>query len=367
MQELYPQKLRLFLNLFPPTVLSSNFKDGGYFSQKSYQALEDNFIQFNSKERINIIAVDIDHHQDGAAWLDYDLPQPTWTVFTDRGVQFSWVLKNPIMLQNNKHINRDYKYVKDVLNKIVYALDADINAIGFNRVFRNPLKHDTHYSDTRIDLGDFSHLDTPSQEWWDRLKNKTKHNPQNDTLFEEITAPKKLISFTGMKEGDGRNIAMFDRLRFWAYSQAKANEYNEFDLAHRALVMNTEFYDPLDGKELNLIIRSIDKFMETKYQRSLYMENTTKQERIEKARENGKKGGAVSAKVKQSEAGDRIHATITQMKSYDIKITVADVARRAKSDPKTVRAHFKKYRWEQKSRKEGWEQKAITISPDYLK
>ena len=358
----YQNNIRHFLKLFPREVLCSDHKDAHYRPQTSYHALNHKFIQYNSRDRINIIAVDIDHHRDGAAWFDHDLPQPTWTVFTDKGVQFMWVLNNPILL-HDPYASKNMKYARDVLNKLVYALGADISAIGFNRVFRNPLKHDTHYSDTRVDLSDFSHLDTPSQAWWDVLKARTKRDHSTDTLFSDITAPVQMLQFAGMVEGDGRNVAMFDRLRVHAYDLARQGEYNEFDLAHRGFVINDEFTEPLGASELNLILSSIDRFMETKYngRGGNYMDDTTAEERTETARTNGSKGGKVTAKVKQSEAFGRITATIVQMQSFDIKITVSDVARRAKSHPDTVRKYMHLNGWSNEGAKKGWKQDIIHL------
>lgn len=348
---LYQNNIRPFLNLFPKEVLASNSKDGGYAPVTSFHALQQNFIQYNTKDRINIIAIDIDAHKDGGEWLDHDLPQPTWTVFTDRGVQMSWVLANPIFLTDtNKNKKRDLKYAKDILNKIVYALGADMDAIGFNRVFRNPLNHKTHYSDTRVNLGDFTHLDAPSQEWWDKLKSKSNREHVNDTLFEDVQAPREILNFSDLKEGDGRNIAMFDRLRFYAYSQARSGNYDEFDLAHRGLEMNYQFREPLDDKELNRIIGSIDDFMNTKYNGGYYMSNTTAEERKEIAKKNGEKGG----EVRRKESRTRILATLNQVESFGIKITARDLAERAKADKNTVSTYLKELGYKEVSRKEGW-------------
>ena len=348
---LYQNNIRPFLNLFPREVLASSHKDGGYAPVTSFHALQQNFIQYNTKERINIIAIDIDSHQDGGAWLDFDLPQPTWTVFTDRGVQMAWVLANPIFLgENNKHRKRDLKYAKDVLNKIVYALDGDMDALGFNRVFRNPLNHNTHYSDTRVNLSDFSDLATPSQEWWDTLKKDHTKEHTSDTLFEDVQAPREILDFSDMGDGDGRNVAMFDRLRFYAYGQAKSGEYEEFDLAHRALKMNYQFKEPLNDAELNRIIGSIDDFMETKYYGGFYMSNTTAEERKEIAKKNGEKGG----EARRKESRTRILATLNQIESFGIKITARDLAERAKADKNTVSAYLKELGYKEVSRKEGW-------------
>jgi len=348
MMELYQEKVRNFLNLFPKEVLGSNTKEGSYMPLQSFHALQAyNYIQYNSRDRINILAVDIDVHQDGAVWMDHDLPQPTWTIFTDRGVQLMWVLHNPIFLEHNKHHQRDLTYAKDTLLKIVYALDADTNAIGFNRVFRNPLNHSTHFSSTRVDLKDFNHLETPSSEWLESVY-PTRDTKKRKTLFGSTREDR--LDFADMEEGDGRNGALFDRLRFWAYDEAKAGNYAEFDLAHKGYVLNQAFGQPMKTKEVDQIIGSIDRFIENNYMRSNYMAKTTPEERSKIASVNGAKGGL----KRKQEAHIKIQATIVQMQSFDIKITVSDLARRAKSAPKVVRAYLNEKGWSEASRKEGW-------------
>ena len=349
----YVKKSKDLIPFFPADVLCSNDKDGGYMTTNSFFALSNyKYIQYNSKERISVIAVDIDDHNDGAVWMDYDLPQPSWIIFTDRGIQLAWVLENPIFLtEENKERKRDVKYAKDVLNKLVYALDGDMNAIGFNRVFRNPLQNETHFSDTRVSLKDFD-LPTPSQEWWNKLIARNKRKTVNDTLFDDIQSPEVITDFADMQEGDGRNEALFDRLRFWAYGEARYGRYNEFDLAHKGLVLNQQFKQPMSLRETERIITSIDYWMETEYnnRKGNYMAETTPEERSKRASMNGKKG----AMAKQKEARTRILATLNQVESFGIKITARNLAERAKSDKNTVSAYLKELGYKEVSRKEGW-------------
>ncbi len=349
LMELYTHNFRNFLNLFPKEVLGSTTKEGGYVTSKSFYALNAyKYIQYNSKDRINIICVDIDAHRDGAVWLDCNLPQPTWTIWTDRGVQFMWVLEKPIFTcSSNRYRNRHLTYAKDVLHKIVYALGADTNAIGFNRVFRNPLKHDSRYSDSRVSLKDFRHLETPPTEWFEKVFPKRE---KHQTLFGSTRD--ESLDFSSMQEGDGRNTALFDRLRYWAYDEAKAGTYTEFDLAHRAYVLNQAFKRGLESKEVDGIISSIDKFIENTYMRSNYMAKTTPEERSKIASRNGAKG----AKIRKMEARTRILATLTQVESFGIKITARDIAERAKADKNTVSTYLKELGYREVSRKEGWKQ-----------
>ena len=131
---------------------------------------------------------------------------------------------------------------------------------------------------------------------------------------------------------------------------AKGGTYTEFDLAHKGYVLNQAFKQGLESKEVNRIIMSIDGFIENTYLRSSYMANTTKEERSKIASKNGAKGGS----VRRRDAYTKIQATIVQMQSFSIKITVSDLARRAKSAPKVVRAYLNEKGYKESSRKEGW-------------
>jgi hypothetical protein len=339
MMKLYQDNIRDFLSLFPAQVLGSETKEGNYMPLQSFYALQTfNFIQYNSQDRINIICVDIDHHQDGAVWMDHDLPQPTWTIFTDRGVQLMWVLHNPLHLTNNRHQQRDLSYAKDTLLKIVYALEADTNAIGFNRVFRNPLTHSAHFSNTRVNLKDFNHLELPPREWMESVY-PSRDTKKRKTLFGSTREDR--LEFESMKEGDGRNAALFDRLRFWAYDEAKAGTYTEFDLAHKGYVLNQAFKQAMQIKEVDRIIGSIDRFIENNYMRSNYMAKTTPEERKEIAKKNGAKGGAVTAKIKQANAKGRILAVLNRFDMMEMKITITKVAEEAKAHKATVSRYLK--------------------------
>jgi len=354
MTELYQNNIRQFLNLFPKELQGSKYKDSLYEEKSSYQALRsDKFITYNSKERINIIAIDIDNHRDGGIWMDYDLPQPTWTIFTTRGVQLMWVLKKPIFTKAPQH----RKMAREVLARLVYALDGDIHAMGFNRVFRNPLNNKSYYSDTRVDLKDFYlKLPKPTPEWWDKVTEKSKRTKKSktETLFADTHAPKELLDFGTMKQGDGRNIALFDRLRFWAYDEAKKGDYDGHALANRALALNKAFLEPMGDKEVNAIINSIDNFMEFKYSGHIKEYGMSEAEIKDRASKAGKKGGKVRGKLQQTEARARILAKLNQWEMFERKITISGIAKEAKSDKRTVSAYLKELGYKDKGGSTGW-------------
>jgi len=343
--ELYQDKVRQLLKHFPKELLASKNKTAGYGVVPRYQALRDyDYIRYNSEERHSIIAVDIDHHQDGGVWIDHDIPQPTWIIYTDRGVQFMWALEKPILANIHKH----REYAKDVLKKIVYALDADKSAMSYTRVFRNPLRHRTHFSNSRVSLKDFDVLKSPPTEWLNSVNPAKAYK----NLFHDKIAD--TVEFEHMKQGDGRNVALFERLRYWAYAEAKAGTYEEFNLAERGFKLNQQFAEPMSYKEVDRIIASIDWFIENKYNKGGYMAKTTPEERKKIASQNGKKGGKVRGKLQTTEARGRILATLNQFEMFERKITISGIAKEAKAHKNTVSAYLKELGYSNKGGSVGW-------------
>lgn len=346
MSELYQNAEELSRELtavFPRKILGSAVKNGKYESIDSWHALTSfRFVQINSRRLVTILAVDIDNHDDASAWFEHDLPQPSWTVWTDRGVQFAWILEKPILAEDHSTM----KYAKDVLRKIAYALDADPAAIGLNRVFRNPVLNKSRFAPSRVNLRDFSNLQSPPIGWGRSPK------PPRD-LFGNRATP-AVADFSTMGEGDGRNVALFDALRFWAYDAARTGNYDEFDLAHRAFVLNSDFKTPMSEKEVNAIIGSIDRFIEYRYATGGYMATTTAEQRSKIAALNGSKGGATTAKKRKADTEARLKDAVEKLQDIGIKITVSQLAKVAKAGRDQARAFLAANGYINKGGSTGW-------------
>jgi hypothetical protein len=337
------QRSRELARHFPAKILCSHSKSGTYTEEGCIWALSNaSFIQYNSKDRISVIAVDIDAHRDASIWFEHDLPCPTWTIWTDRGVQLAWVLHKPILARVFDHM----RHAKDVLHKIVYALDADTAAIGLNRVFRNPVVHESRFSDSRVNLSDFGHLATPPREWFDTIY---ATNRQKDLFGDTAYGTGEIGDLATMKDGDGRNCAVFDLLRFWAYNAARKGKYSEFDLAHKGYTLNNQLGESMDQKEIDRIIGSIDNFMTTKWGGG-YMANTTPEERKANARENQKKGAA----ARRNQAYGRIGLVVDQFHEAGKKVTANAIAKEAKADKRTVLAWLEKHGYRNEGGSTGW-------------
>jgi len=327
-----PLNPKQFLKYFPKEVFGSEIKNGGYHIKERFHALNEfKWVQYNSLDRFRVLSVDIDNSTDSMMYQDYNLPVPTWIIQTDKGFQYHWALKNDIAL-NTKYSAKLKKIVKNITNNLVCLLDGDYHAMGFNRVFRNPINNRTWFSGNEVDLSDFYDLPTAKDDWLNRVFGNIEK--QKD-LFNSTYV--KDYDFSSMKEGDGRNCALFDTLRHWAYSEAKQGTYSEFELVRKAETLNYNFAKMMEEKEVIKIVNSIDNFIETKYNKGYYMA-LSKEARKKVASENGKKSGAKRSK----EAETKILTALNTMEAYEIKVTIRALAKRSGTSVNTVRKYLEK-------------------------
>lgn len=339
-----PLTARQFLKYFPKEVFGSEIKNGGYHTKERFHALNEfKWVQYNSNSLFKVLSIDIDNSNDSLMYQDYNLPVPTWIIQTDKGFQYHWALKNHIAL-NTKYSAKLKKIVKNITNNLVCLLDGDSHAMGFNRVFRNPINNRTWFSGNEVDLSDFYDLPTAKDDWLNRVFGNIEK--QKD-LFNNTYA--KDYDFSSMKEGDGRNCALFDTLRHWAYSEAKQGTYSEFELVRKAETLNYNFARMLEEKEVIKIVNSIDNFIETKYNKGYYMA-LSKEQRKKVATANGKKSG----EKRSNEAKIKILAELNIMESFEMKITSISLAERSKTNKRTVLKYLKELGYKEVSRKEGW-------------
>lgn len=333
MQELYTKTLiksrenasyKKYLKYFPKEVFGSTDKNQFYHTKERLYALLDfKWIQYNSEDRLTVLSVDIDNSSDSLMYEDFSLPVPTWIIQTDKGFQYHWALKSPILLKGYNHKKLRY-IVKDILHKLVSLLNGDFNAIGLNRVFRSPTNNRTWFSGNEVDLSEFYDLPTPKEEIIDKILEEVKENKKNSSL-------------KGLSEGEGRNCALFDKLRIWAYSRAREGSYSLNSLQMKAETLNFEFNEIMDLKEVTIIVNSIDEFIQNKYKRIDYMA-LSPDERKKIASANGKKSGEARSKVAET----KILTALKIMEDLKEKITIRALAERSGTSKDTVMKYLKK-------------------------
>jgi len=341
--ELY-HKPKIFFKYFPKEVFGSEFKNDYYHIKERLYALKEfKWVQYNSDDRFRVLSVDIDNSHDCMMYEDFNLPKPTWIIQTTKGFQYHWALKQDIPLKASNS-NKSIKLVKDILNKLVALLDGDFNAIGINRVFRNPVTNRSWFTGNEVELKEFYDLPTPKEDYFNRLLGRVE---KQKNLFGATYGA--TYDFSSMKEGDGRNCALFDVLRYWAYDEAKQGSYNKFNLLRKAEYLNSTFAEPQKEKAVLATVEEIDWFIENKFNKGYYM-SLSAEDRKKVASQNGKKSGEARTK----EARIKILTALNTMEAYEIKITVSELARRSGTNPKTTRAYLKELGFKEKSRTEGW-------------
>ena len=354
MQELYQNvrfistemntKTKVFFKYFPKQVFGSEYKNNYYHTKERLYALKEfKWVQYNSDNRFRVLSVDIDNSSDSLMYRDFNLPVPTWIIQTDKGFQYHWALKQDIPLKT-ANSNKSIKLVKDILNKLVALLDGDINAIGLNRVFRNPVTNRSWFPGNEIELKEFYDLPTPKEDYFNKLLGRVE---KQKNLFGATYGAS--YDFSLMANNSGRNCALFDVLRYWAYDEAKQGSYCAFALQRKAEILNSSFAENLKENEVNSIVNSIDTFIKNKFKKGFYMALSV-EDRKKVASQNGKKSGEARTK----EARIKILTALNTMEAYEIKITVSELARRSSTNPKTTRAYLKELGFKEKSRTEGW-------------
>ena len=348
MQELYQNvrfistemntKAKVFFKYFPKQVFGSEYKNNYYHTKERLYALKEfKWVQYNSDDRITVLSVDIDNSSDSLMYEDFNLPKPTWIIQTDKGFQYHWALKSAVMINGyNKH--KLIKLVKDILNKLVALLDGDINAIGLNRVFRNPVTNRSWFTGNEIELKEFYDLPTPKEDYFNKLLGRVE---KQKNLFGATYGAS--YDFSLMANNSGRNCALFDVLRYWAYDEAKQGSYCAFALQRKAEILNSSFAENLKENEVNSIVNSIDTFIKNKFKKGFYMALSV-EDRKKVASQNGKKSGEARSKVAET----KILTALNMMESFEMKITIRELAKRSGTSVNTVRKYLEKIDYKSK-------------------
>ena len=331
-------KPKVFFKYFPKQVFGSEYKNNYYHTKERLYALKEfKWVQYNSDDRITVLSVDIDNSSDSLMYEDFNLPKPTWIIQTDKGFQYHWALKSAVMINGyNKH--KLIKLVKDILNKLVALLDGDINAIGLNRVFRNPVTNRSWFTGNEIELKEFYDLPTPKEDYFNKLLGRVE---KQKNLFGATYGAS--YDFSLMANNSGRNCALFDVLRYWAYDEAKQGSYCAFALQRKAEILNSSFAENLKENEVNSIVNSIDTFIKNKFKKGFYMALSV-EDRKKVASANGKKSGEARSKIAET----KILTALNMMESFEMKITIRELAKRSGTSVNTVRKYLEKIDYKSK-------------------
>jgi len=204
-------------------------------------AIRMRYIQHNRPGMTAFLAFDIDRTDAGAAWMDSNAPAPNLIVKNPANghAHYLYALEAPVCTTSNARL-KPLQWLASIERTIANELGADLGYAGL--VMKNPLSTS-----------------------WQTIAVETK--PYS---LERLASGLDLLSPANGKtreiSGLGRNCEIFDLLRFWAYkavaSYWKPNGHEAWFSAvrERAHSYNT-FSNPLDGKEVDQISKSVGKWV----------------------------------------------------------------------------------------------------------
>lgn len=213
------------------------------FIRSLESAIERRYIQANPPHLRVWSIFDIDRPGGALAWDDAGLPPPSWAAGNPENAHahLAWGLSAPVLVDSPDLRQGPLRYLCAVESAMRVRLDADQGYSGL--LTKNPASaHWRVWRGPKLywELGELA-------EWVDLPKHLPKRKP------EEI--------------GLGRNVAVFDWLRQYAYRHIRhyKGDVRNFvmwqsHLNGAALGRNGELNNPMDGREVWHIVKSVAKW-----------------------------------------------------------------------------------------------------------
>ena len=222
---------------------TDDFKRDGIYRTNKRRALNSVYIEHNNDSFINSIVFDIDSDTAAIAWQDADIPKPNFITQNPANghAHLFYALSSPVCITENAR-RKPQKLLRGVIEGLTERLGADPCYTG--KITKNPLNPR---------LGTFWN-EQPRFE----LNYLCEFIDTNKRVKKEVR--KSIVA-------EGRNTALFDSLRFYAYSiifkYQKNDDFCGFmsALEEEAENINDSFEDQLGFKEINHTIRSISSWV----------------------------------------------------------------------------------------------------------
>ena len=224
---------------------ADDFGDGLAIRGKS-EAVKRRHVQYNAPAKVAWLCFDVDKDRAHEAWFDANLPTP------------SLVVQNPA----NGHAH------------ILYALKAPVCRTNAARL--KPLRYLAALEEgLRVKLGadlGFSGLmcKTPHHDAWRTFEASFEAVYDIGELAEWVDLPTKAPKRLGIRTGLGRNVELFDRLRFWAYKwlgdyKAKGDHERWAAAVLGQCEKYNDFAQTLPRSEVQAVAKSVAKWTWQKY------------------------------------------------------------------------------------------------------
>lgn len=235
---------------WPKKPYCSDDKTARYIRSLS-SAIKRSYIQANPPHLRVWSIYDVDRPGAALAWERAGLPPPSWAAANRENghAHLVWGLSAPVLVDGLGARDAPMRYLCAVESMTRELLQADEGFAGLiTKNPQHPLWRTLRGPRVHYDLGELAEY-LPGIE---RFRPKRKRP-------EEI--------------GLGRNVALFDHLRFWAYAHLRQYKGGGLDAWNawlsrcnsQALTHNGEFMTPMDGREVWHVAKSVAKWTWQKF------------------------------------------------------------------------------------------------------
>lgn len=234
------EQLEIFKKSLPKNPYCTNALEAGIYPRSKDIALKRKYLQPNQPLSQKYLVFDLDYPGALEHIRNNNLPAPNFAVFNnDNGRSHLFYELETQVLKFETARRKPIEFLAKVEDKLSNLLKSDLNYIGL--ISKNPFHQD-----------------------WTTLYLKKESWELNDFL-DYFELPKTL-SVKSENRGLGRNVALFDKSRFYAYSIVDSfRSESTFELFKQAVFNKTEdlnqiFEVPLPYSEVKSTAKSIAKW-----------------------------------------------------------------------------------------------------------
>ena len=343
--------------------VSDNLKCGGDVSSWSElitHAISRPWISFNNAQFANSITLDCDHDNLDLVEEIVKLGCPRPLVVVDPATgryHATWILSDPVAITADDHLTprKALAYARALLTD---ALQADKAYSG--QLTRNPFALKTSLAAPIRRRSEAMHADWIVEAWESEpLVWAVAMQPEPCRLGEIIAAladdfkpswPNRTQEIETVHAAEGRNCTIFRSISEWARRTYSAYDCDFNELLSVAESVNSSFYEQLCDKEVRGIVRSVNKWMRTKWRGrsdginrgAMKKDGSINDDMM--LDEKQQKAGVWSGNKNKKDTDKKIADAIVQLSANNIKITQIAIAKQAGITERTVRSRIGKNR-----------------------
>lgn len=210
------------------------------------QALKCRYIQPNPPDLKFWLVYDIDRAAGAMAWDDVNLPAPNWSATNPKNghAHLAYGIRVPVYTADPEH-DKPLRLAAAIDQAYREKLKADLGYVGL--ITKNPTHPDWLVS-------------------W-----HTHHLYELGELAEWVELPRKVRKNARLDYGLGRNVTLFEKLRYWAYAAVLEYRLNgaKYEQWHQAVLAQASKYNdfpaPLPENEVGHTAKSVSKWVWNRY------------------------------------------------------------------------------------------------------